>query len=184
MAQVYMSTIRRKEPESIHGWYLDAELALLVGEERAALALYEKVFAACPDYLSDLAFRIGALHAGQGRRAEAQRYWASPNAGAEALRWLRRFALEDSLRAHPVPFNPEPIEGLATSADEFLAVRSPDGSKWYFTLRRKEGAGLGLVLSHQLVQLMGGQLDYRTEAGVGSSFFFTLPMHSPAEQTA
>ena len=36
MAQVYMSTIRRKEPESIHGWYLDAELALLVGEERAA----------------------------------------------------------------------------------------------------------------------------------------------------
>jgi len=136
MAQVYMSTIRRKEPESIHGWYLDAELALLVGEERAALALYEKVFAACPDYLSDLAFRIGALHAGQGRRAEAQRYWASPNAGAEALRWLRRFALEDSLRAHPVPFNPEPIEGLATSADEFLAVRSPDGSKWYLTRRR------------------------------------------------
>ena len=61
MAQVYMSSIRRKEPESIHGWYLDAELALLVGEERAALALYEKVFAACPDYLSDLAFRIGAL---------------------------------------------------------------------------------------------------------------------------
>ncbi|MFY9518619.1 MAG: hypothetical protein WAP42_04675 [Schleiferiaceae bacterium] len=32
MAQVYMSSIRRKEPESIHGWYLDAELALLVGE--------------------------------------------------------------------------------------------------------------------------------------------------------
>ena len=43
---------------------------------------------------------------------------------------------------------------------------------------------LGLRLSHQLVQLMGGKLDYRTEAGVGSSFFFTLPMHSPAEQTA
>jgi signal transduction histidine kinase len=34
-----------------------------------------------------------------------------------------------------------------------------------------------------LVQLMGGKLDYRTEAGVGSSFFFTLPMHSPSEQT-
>jgi len=136
MAQVYMLSIRRKEPESIHGWYLDAELAMLVGEDRAALALYEKVFAACPDYLNDLAFRIGALHAGQGRRAEAQRYWASPNAGPEARRWLRRFELEDSLRAHPVPFNPEPIEGLATPADEFLAVRSPDGSKWYLTRRR------------------------------------------------
>ena len=89
MAQVYLASLRHKEPESIHVWYLDAELALLLGEARAALALYEKVFAACPDYLGDLAFRIGALHAGQGRRDEAQRYWASPNAGPEARRWRR-----------------------------------------------------------------------------------------------
>jgi len=136
MAQVYLSSLRRKEPESIHAWYLDAELALMVGEARAALALYEKVYAACPDYLGDLAFRIGALHAGQGRRAEAQRYWASPNAGAEARRWLRRFQMEDSLRANPVPFAPLPIPGLDSPADEFLGVRSPDGSKWYFTRRR------------------------------------------------
>ena len=137
MAQVYLSSLRRKEPESIHVWYLDAELALLLGEDRAALALYEKVFQTCPDYLDDLAFRIGALHAGQGRREEAMRYWASSNAGPEANRWLRRFALEDSLRANPVSFKPEPIAGLDSPADEFLAVRSPDGSKWYFTLRRK-----------------------------------------------
>jgi len=137
MAQVYLSSLRRKEPESIHVWYLDAELALLLGEDRAALALYEKVFKTCPDYLDDLAFRIGALHAGQGRREEAMRYWASSNAGPEANRWLRRFALEDSLRANPVPFKPEPITGLDSPSDEFLAVRSPDGSKWYFTLRRK-----------------------------------------------
>ena len=137
MAQVYLSTLRRKEPESIHVWYLDAELALLLGEDRAALAWYEKVFKACPYYLDDLAFRIGALHAGQGRREEAQRYWASSKAGPEANHWLRRFALEDSLRANPVPFKPEPIAGLDSPADEFLAVRSPDGSRWYFTLRRK-----------------------------------------------
>ncbi|MFZ9732572.1 MAG: OmpA family protein [Schleiferiaceae bacterium] len=136
MAQVYLSSLRRKEPESLHVTYLDAELALLLGEDRAALALYEKVFAACPDYLGDLAFRIGALHAGQGRRAEAQRYWASPNAGPEARRWLRRLQLEDSLRANPVAFDPKPIAGLDSPADEFLAVRSPDGSKWYFTRRQ------------------------------------------------
>ena len=53
-----------------------------------------------------------------------------------------------------------------------------------FPAKDKTGTVLGLRLSHQLVQLMGGKLDYRTEAGVGSSFFFTLPMHSPAEQTA
>ena len=53
-----------------------------------------------------------------------------------------------------------------------------------FPAKDKTGTVLGLRLSHQLVQLMGGKLDYRTEAGVGSSFFFTLPMHSPAEQAA
>jgi two-component system, sensor histidine kinase len=53
-----------------------------------------------------------------------------------------------------------------------------------FPAKDKTGTVLGLRLSHQLVQLMGGKLDYRTEADVGSSFFFTLPMHSPAEQTA
>ena len=53
-----------------------------------------------------------------------------------------------------------------------------------FALKRKEGAGLGLMLSHQLVQLMGGQLDYRTEAGIGSSFFFTLPLRKTEMATA
>lgn len=53
-----------------------------------------------------------------------------------------------------------------------------------FPAKDKAGVGLGLTLSHQLVRLMGGKLDYRTEVGVGSSFFFTLPLHPPAEVTA
>ena len=57
----------------------------------------------------------------------------------------------------------------------FTGLHDPSSN---FALKRKEGVGLGLVLTHQLVQLMGGQLDYRTEAGVGSSFFFTLPLRS------
>ena len=65
--------------------------------------------------------------------------------------------------------------GIPQDVQANLFTRPGDPSS-HFALRRKEGAGLGLVLSHQLVQLMGGQLDYRTEAGVGSSFFFTLPV--------
>lgn len=45
-----------------------------------------------------------------------------------------------------------------------------------FLLRPNEGAGLGLVLSHHLINLMGGKLDYSTKAGEGSMFFFTLPL--------
>jgi signal transduction histidine kinase len=45
-----------------------------------------------------------------------------------------------------------------------------------FVLQPHEGAGLGLILSHQLVDLMGGVLDYSTQAGQGSLFFFSLPV--------
>ena len=47
-----------------------------------------------------------------------------------------------------------------------------------FVLRPQQGAGLGLILSHHLVRLMGGQLDFSTLAGQGSLFFFTLPLQA------
>jgi len=53
-----------------------------------------------------------------------------------------------------------------------------------FLLRPNEGAGLGLVLSHHLINLMGGKLDYSTKAGEGSMFFFTLPLQSETKLTA
>lgn len=72
--------------------------------------------------------------------------------------------------------------GIPQDVEKNLFTRPGDPAS-NFTLRRKEGAGLGLVLSHQLVQLMGGQLDYRTEAGVGSQFFFTLPLRKTENHT-
>lgn len=47
-----------------------------------------------------------------------------------------------------------------------------------FVLRPNEGAGLGLVLSHHLIHLMGGTLNYSTKAGEGSVFFFNLPIRT------
>jgi signal transduction histidine kinase len=49
-------------------------------------------------------------------------------------------------------------------------------------LRPNEGAGLGLVLSHHLIQLMGGTLNYSTKAGEGSVFFFNLPIRSESQK--
>ncbi|MEL6402269.1 MAG: PhnD/SsuA/transferrin family substrate-binding protein [Cyanobacteria bacterium J06626_4] len=49
--------------------------------------------------------------------------------------------------------------------------------------RSQEGTGLGLPISRQFVELMGGELQVKSTLGIGTSFQFSLPVTAAAPPT-
>jgi signal transduction histidine kinase/CheY-like chemotaxis protein/HPt (histidine-containing phosphotransfer) domain-containing protein len=75
---------------------------------------------------------------------------------------LVRFSVQDS--------------GIGISPDEKNRLFRPFGQVDESTTRRFGGSGLGLVICRRLVEAMGGAIDFESEAGKGSTFWFEVPL--------
>jgi len=64
-----------------------------------------------------------------------------------------------------------PLEFQSKIFEKFTQSDSSD-------TRKSGGTGLGLSISKELVERMGGQLNFETELGKGSMFYFELPISS------
>ncbi|PMN88188.1 ATP-binding protein [Enterovibrio norvegicus] len=66
--------------------------------------------------------------------------------------------------------------GIGISPDKLESIFRPFTQAEYSTTRRYGGSGLGLAISKNIISLLGGSIDARSEEGIGSTFYVDISL--------
>lgn len=110
---------------------------------------------------------------------------------SNAVKFTERGEVRIQVQPSPQPSD-EPMSGQRMSADRFrftvtdtgIGIRESDALRLFQPFvqvdgsnqRKYGGAGLGLALAKQLVELMGGTMEFESMPGKGSRFWFDLSL--------
>ena len=102
------------------------------------------------------------------------------NLANNAVKFTDRGRITITMKAQPEA--DERIAVFVSVADTGQGIKKEDIKRLFGAFEQvdalknkgKEGTGLGLTISSQLVEMMGGKLEVQSEYGKGSEFFFTI----------
>jgi len=151
-AKRYLDKAVDFDPKNADARYLLGEWHFRKAEFLPAEAQWEQLIAICPDYKAEVYFFLGLMLSGSGKTAKAETYLQTylkhpdrdPALVPEAQTELEALTVRSRLLAAPVAFDPIPVPGISTPADEYLGCISPDMELFFFTrksLKRDKYAG-------------------------------------------
>jgi len=96
---------------------------------------------------------------------------------ANAVKFTQRGSVVVRATSEPSLVRIEVVDtGIGIAAESIDALFTKFTQADSSTTRKYGGTGLGLAISKQLVERMGGTIGVRSEQGVGSTFWFTMPV--------
>jgi len=109
------------------------------------------------------------------------------NLANNAVKFTERGQIKITIKAEPT--EDDQIAVFVSVADTGQGIKQEDLSKLFGAFQQvdalknkgKEGTGLGLSISRRFVEMMGGQIEVKSEYGKGSEFFFTIYQQTVSE---